>query len=183
MFDEKFKSQYDAIKAPDELYDRIIGSQSLKAKPKSTAYKKIGTLAAVLAVCVISCFVLMTFNSYPKIYVDGEKLSEKALTPSRDNTAVMLARAEAVYEYELKLKTKKGTVITVENGSLTTADGEIFLLQGESAPLDTDTVFIWSVPTDSDSQKYSIKLELNEKTYYIELSFDENGAVPVLRLK
>lgn len=183
MFDEKFKSQYDVIKAPDELYDRIIGSQTLKAKPKNTVYKKIGTLAAVLAVCVISCFVLMTFNSSPKIYVDGERLSEKALIPSQDNTAVTLARAEAVYEYKLRLKTKKGTVITVENGNLTTADGEIFLLQGESAPLDTDTVFIWSVPTDSDSQKYSIKLERNEKTYYIELSFAENGAVHVLRLK
>lgn len=185
MFDENFKSRYKNIKAPDELYDRIEQScRSMKAdKKKTVPFKRITAVAAVLVLTVISGIFLTVSNSMPTVYVDGEKLQGKTVLSKSDESTVMLARADGAFECELQLRIKKETVITAENGELRSKNGEILLLEGESDTFDGNISFVWAVFYENTDKVCLLKLCDDEKTYYLELSFDDVNSSPVLELK
>ena len=49
MFDEGFRSEYKSIKAPEELYARIINAEPVRKRNNVVAFRRIAASAAAFA--------------------------------------------------------------------------------------------------------------------------------------
>ncbi len=176
MFDEKFRAEYKNIKAPEELYSRIMNAEASEVKKSNIVqFRKIGSLAAAAAVILVCGFFFMTADKSPEVYLGTEKLTEEVHITEADTGSIMLARMSGEISCELTLELKTDTEITVNQGMLLAEDGEVLLSEEASSVFSGEVRCKWVVPFADTASAYLIKLEDKNGTYFIQLYFDSEA--------
>ena len=176
MPDRDFLEEYKNIKAPDELYSRIMNSAPSEAsKGNVVPFRRLGSLAAAVAVIVLIGFVLMSQNSVPEIYLGGERLTGEVAVSQAETDSIMLLRAGTEVICELTLDLKNASVLTAVNGIVSDNDGNILLNEGEETELKDKISIKWTVPFADTELSYELKLCDKNGAYSVILSFDKNS--------
>lgn len=176
MFNDKIKTEYQSIKAPDELYERILNTDRPgEKKAVVIPFRRYVAIAAALAVIVCSAFVLTGRNAAPDIYLGSEKLTGEITLTSENNDGIMLARTGREIGCEMTLRLKKDTVVTTVNGILLSDSGEVILTEGEEKTFSEPLQCKWLVPDADREMTYTISLSDKKGTYKINLYFDKQA--------
>lgn len=174
MFNDKVKAEYQSVKAPAELYERILNTDRPgEKKAVVIPFRRYAAIAAALAVIVCSVFVLTGRNAAPDIYLGSERLTGEITLTSENNDGIMLARTGREIGCEMTLRLKKDTVVTTVNGILLSDSGEVILTEGEEKTFSEPLQCKWLVPDADREMTYSICLSDKKGTYTINLYFDK----------
>ncbi len=173
MFDDKVREEYKSIKAPEELYEKIMNAEPAVNKTAQVIpFRKILAAAAALAITVISAFVLTGRNSMPVVYMGTEKLTGEIALTEVENNGIMLARMSNEISCEMTLELKKDTTVFLKQGILLSASGEVLLAQGENTVFSDTVRCNWTVPAADTSSVYEMEISDKNGTYLITLYFD-----------
>ncbi len=174
MFNDKVRAEYQSVKAPAELYERILNTDRPgEKKAVVIPFRRYAAIAAALAVIVCSAFVLTGRNAAPDIYLGSERLTGEITLTSENNDGIMLARTGREIGCEMTLRLKKDTVVTTVNGILLSDSGEVILTEGEEKTFSEPLQCKWLVPDADREMTYSICLSDKKGTYTINLYFDK----------
>ncbi|MBR3767754.1 MAG: hypothetical protein IKL10_05895 [Clostridia bacterium] len=176
MLDKKFTDEYKSIKAPVELYDRIMNAEKPEVKKSNVVpFGKLASLAAAVAVIIIAGFVFSS-DSLPAVYMGTEKLTGEVSIAEESNDALMLARAMNEIKCELTFDIKRETKIFLSEGLLFDEKDNIILEAEKEEVFSEKFSCKWVVPMADESRTYEIRLSDKNGTYFITLSFDrQNG--------
>jgi len=173
MFDEKFRAQYENIKAPDELYSRIMNAEAPEVKKNNTVlFRKIAATAAAAAVVLTASVFFIGRPVVPDIYIGEEKLTGEVTLSEEESPALMLARAGNEVKCELTLSIEKDTFISISEGFLFDVDGNLLLDAEEGKNFSEELFCSWNVPNADSEKQYEMTLRDKNGTYIITLSFD-----------
>ena len=174
MSDRKVREEYLKIKAPDELYERIMNTEPTREeKAVIVPFRKIAAMAAALAVIIATGFILTNFDSSPVIYMGSERLTGEIALTQAENDGIMLARASNEVSCEIVLELKKETTVTLSQGILLSQSGEVLLAENESSVFSESLRCNWIVPGADESIVYKMTLSDNKGSYNITLYFDK----------
>lgn len=115
MFDDKQKSAYSAVKAPDGLRERVFSSAENKKDNIlvfRTAFSKAIAAAACIALVAVAVFTVFNGNGF-EVSINGSSVSENASVEIAGGGAARLI-SEAEVRVELELD--GGAFITVDSG-------------------------------------------------------------------
>ncbi len=173
MFNEEIRAEYQKIKAPDELYERILNADRTEEKKAVVIpFRRIGALAAAFAVIICCAFVLTGRSVAPDIYLGSEKLTGEIALTKENNDGIMLARTGNEIGCEMTLQLKKDTTVTVVQGILLSDSGEVILAEGENKIFSDDLRCKWLVPDAREDMTYALSISDKKGTYLINLYFD-----------
>lgn len=174
MFNDKVKSEYQTIKAPEELYERILNTDRPGEKKAAVIpFRRIAALAAAFTVVICCAFVLTQRSNMPDIYLGSEKLTSEITLTSESNDGIMLARTGTEIGCEMTLELKKDTMVSAVNGILLSDSGEVILTEGEEKTFSEPLQCKWLVPDADREMTYEIRLSDKKGTYTINLYFDK----------
>lgn len=174
MFDDKVKAQYQSIKAPEELYERILNTDRPgEKKAVVIPFRRAAAMVAALAVIICSAFALTSRSNMPDIYLGSERLTGEVILTSESNDGIMLARAGTEIGCEMTLQLKKETEVSVIHGILLSDSGEVILAEGEEKVFSENLQVKWLVPDADREMTYEISLSDKKGTYTINLYFDK----------
>ncbi len=178
MSDKGFISRYKSIKAPDELYGRIMNADIPEDKRNIKVYVKTAlSIAAVFAAVIVTAFMLNGRNYVPGVYVEGERLTGEVSITEADNGGIMLARSISELTCNLEFDLKEETVISLSDGLLFSDDGEILLESGKEASFNGRICAKWLIPGADSTKTYNARLQDKNGTYFIILSFDSQAQI------
>ena len=173
MFNEEIRAEYQKIKAPDELYDRILNADRTgEKKAVVIPFRRIAALAAALAVIICSTFILTDRSAMPDIFLGSERLTGEIALTNENNDGIMLARMGNEVGCEMTLQLKKDTTVTVIHGILLSDSGEVILAEGENKVFSDDLRCKWLVPDADEDMTYTLSISDKKGTYNINLYFD-----------
>lgn len=176
MFNDKVRAEYQSIKAPEELYERILNTDRPgKKKAVVIPFRKYAALAAALAVVVLGAFALTGNGGAPEIYLGNERLTGEVALTSESNNGIMLARAGTEIGCEMTLSLKKDTVVSAVNGILLSDSGEVILAEGEEKTFSEPLQCKWLVPDADREASYELRLSDKKGTHIINLYFDKQA--------
>ena len=157
MFDKKQLDAYKSIKAPHELYEKVMDSQPTKNKSKIYLIPMVAGFAACL---VIFVGAFMAFDSSGlKVSVFGRELTSTVSYNPSTEPSVASARALPTLSVPVKLEISKNTEVSVSSG---------FILLGDSSPATSVTV--------DDNTELIWEIELTDKFIPCEMTLkDKNG--------
>lgn len=174
MFNDRVRAEYQSIKAPEELYERILNTDRPgEKKAVVIPFRKYAALAAALAVIICSVFILTDSGAAPGIYLGSERLTGEITLTSENNDGIMLARTGREIDCEMTLELKKDTKVTAVNGILLSDSGEVILTEGEEKSFSESLQCKWLVPDADTEQSYELCLSDKKGTYSINLYFDK----------
>lgn len=169
----KFISEYKSIKAPDELYERILNADTVREKKNNVVlFRRIAASAAAFAVIAVTGFVLLTGDSAPEIYVGNEQLTGEITLSEAQNNGIMLARAGDAVECDLNFSVKREALVSVSDGFLQDADGKTILESGENKSFSGEFTAKWTVPFADAEKEYTLILKDKKNEYSVKLYFD-----------
>ena len=121
MFGENDKKAYQSVKAPDELYDRILSSAE-ESKQEKPLFKTNLSRIVAAAACVVFVFgaVFFSFSNGGNVSVklNGSAVKEGAsVVVTNEAAPYALAREFSPAQIELTLDITKEALITVDSGS------------------------------------------------------------------
>ena len=167
------RAEYQSIKAPEELYERILNTDRPgEKKAVVVPFRRYAALAAALAVIVCSAFILTGRSAAPDIYLGSERLTGEITLTSESNDGIMLARTGREIGCEMTLSIKKDTVVSAVNGILFSDSGEVILAEGENKVFSEDLRCKWLVPDAREDMTYALSISDKKGTYIINLYFD-----------
>ena len=173
MFNEEIRAEYQKIKAPDELYERILNAERTgKKNAVVIPFRKVAAMAAAVAVIICCAFVLTNTSSVPDIYLGSERLTGEIALTNENNDGIMLARMGNEVGCEMTLQLKKDTTVTVIHGILLSDSGEVILAEGENKIFSDDLRCKWLVPDAREDMTYTLSISDKKGTYNINLYFD-----------
>ncbi len=174
MFNDKIRTEYQSIKAPEELYERILNTDRPgEKKAVVIPFRRYAALAAALAVIICSAFVLTGRSAAPDIYLGSERLTGEITLTSENNDGIMLARTGTEIGCEMTLRLKKDTEVFAVNGILLSDSGEVILAEGEEKTFSESLQCKWLVPDADREMTYTLSLSDKKGTYTINLYFDK----------
>ena len=174
MFNDRIRAEYQSIKAPEELYERILNTDRPgEKKAVVVPFRRYAALAAALAVIVCSAFILTGRSAAPDIYLGSERLTGEITLTSENNDGIMLARTGREIGCEMTLSLKKDTVVSAVNGILFSDSGEVILSEGEEKIFSEPLQCKWLVPDAHREESYELCLSHKKGTYTINLYFDK----------
>ena len=172
MFNEEIRAEYQKIKAPDELYERILNADRAgDKKAEVIPFRRIAALAAAFAV-IVCCSVLAGRSDAPGIYLGSERLTDEIALTNENNDGIALARMGNEIGCEMTLQLKKDTTVTVIQGILLSDSGEVILAEGENKVFSEDLRCKWLVPDARKDLTYALSISDKKGTYIINLYFD-----------
>lgn len=173
MFDDKFIEEYKRIKAPDELYQRILGEEKKENKTsRVVVFRRLTAAAAAIAVIIAAGLALMPRGNQPTVYVNGNELSEAVTFASSAGDGIMLARNFSELSCEIDIRFPELTQVTVHDGILTSEDGTIILSAEGTMDCEASLKAVWTVPDADNSLVYSLSFKDKNGSYRITLYFD-----------
>ena len=166
MFDDKQKNAYSAVKAPDELRERVFSSAESK-KDNVLVFRTAFSKAVAAAACIALVFVAMVavFNG------NGFDVSINGSSVSADSSIELAgAKARSVTEAQVKVS------LELDGGAHITVDSGKFDVQGEEKGLtefsaDDDIEIVWR--TDG-LKKSEMTVDYGRETCVLVL--EHNGA-------
>lgn len=173
MFDKSFISEYKSIKAPDELYERILNADTVRTKKNNVVlFRKIAASAAAFAVIAVTGFILLSGNDSPEIYVGSEQLTGEITISEAGNKGIMLARAGDAVECELDIVLKRDASAVLSDGVLLSESGEVILRTGEEKVFSEKIICKWTVPFADTEKEYTLTLKDKKNEHSVKLYFD-----------
>ncbi len=174
MSDESLRAEYLKIKAPEQLYERIMNAGPTEEKNTVVIpFRKIVAMAAALAVIIATGFMLTTVNTVPAVYMGNERLTGEITLTQAENDGIMLARMGNEVSCEMTLELKRDTTVELTQGLLLSQSGEVLLAEGEKSVFSDDLFCKWVVPAADEETTYSVGLSDKKGTYLINLYFDK----------
>ncbi len=176
MFDKKQIDAYNSIKAPDELYEKVISNGASTKKSKIYLLPLVASFAACL---VIFVGAFMAFNSSGlKVSVFGQELTSTVSYTPESEAGVALARAVPTLSVPVELDVNKATDISVSSG---------FIFLGASSPATSVTVeekteLTWLVELTDDFTSCEMTLKDSKGTTTLTLTQDETDGSFTVRI-
>ncbi len=176
MFDKKQLDAYNSIKAPDELYEKVIGSESTKKKSKIYLIPLVASFAACLVIFV-GAFIAFD-SSELKVSVFGEELTSTVSYNPSSEASVASARALPTLSVPVELEISKTTEVSVSSG---------FILLGASSPAtsvtsDENIQLIWEIELKDDFTPCEMTLKDKNGTTTLTLTQDETDGSYIVRI-
>ena len=173
MFNDKVRAEYQSVKAPEELYERIMNAEPAREeKAVVVQFRKIAAMAAALAVIVATGFILTMSDNAPVIYMGSERLTGEIALTQAENDGIMLARMGNDVSCEIVLELKKETTVALSQGILLSQSGEVLLAEKEMKEFSGSLRCNWVVPAADEEVIYEMTLADKKDTYNITLYFD-----------
>ena len=174
MFNDKLRAEYQSIKAPEELYERILNTDRPEEKKAVVIpFRRIAATAAAFAVIICCAFILTSRSNMPDIYLGSERLTGEITLTRENNDGIMLARMGTEIGCEMSLQLKKDTNVSVIHGILLSDSGEVILEEGEEKVFSEALQCKWLVPDADREMTYTLSLSDKKGTYLINLYFDK----------
>lgn len=167
MFSEEQVKAYKSIKAPDELYERVLTACETPVKKKNNIYK-FSSLAACLAVFIAVAIVFGAagFSGGTTVNINGSALSA---SPIALPVSAAEASARTVSGIQLEADVEK-------NSDIYTSDGNVYIYDTE-----TDEELYGNITAEKVTLVWDIIPENTEKTYVLTIE-NSRGATEVTLL-
>ncbi len=173
MFDDNFISEYKSIKAPDELYQRILREEKKEnTASRVVVFRRVAAMAAAIAVMIGVGFMLRSEGTRPSVYVNGSELTETVTFAGAQQNGIMLARNLNELACEVDIEFSVPTEITADGGILTAEDGTVILASGSAVTREGAFKAVWTIPGADNELVYSLSFEDKDGSYRIKLYFD-----------
>lgn len=172
MFDEKIKEEYRSIKAPEELYERIMNAESSDNKNNIVSIRKTLSVAAVLAVVILASLFFYKGNSVPEIYMGAERLTGEVSVTQNSGDGISLARAINEISCVLTFDLKTDTKFILSDGFLSDGENSVILEKNEEENFNGRFSCKWVIPMADEAETYEIRLTDKKGTYFVNLYFD-----------
>lgn len=170
MFSDKQKEAYSAVKAPDELRERILASAEETKKDNTVLFKtqfsRILAAAACIVLVTVAAFYAFNGNGID-INVNGASVAENAsVALAETHNGVALARAAGDAEVRVSIDIKGDAFITVDSGSFDVVGKESGLTEYSA---EESVEVIWK----SDGMKKSeMTVDYGRRTSVLVLEYD-----------
>ncbi len=169
MFDKKQKDAYSAVKAPDELRERIFSSaadENNNVFVFKTAFSRAVAAAACIVLVAVAAFTVFSGDGI-EVSIDGSAVERNASVEIARADVSPNARAVSDAEVKLTLELDGGAHITVSSGS--------FDVVGESKEMtefsaDEDVDLVWR---SNGLEKSEMTVDYGRKTCVLVL--EHNG--------
>lgn len=168
MFNDKQKEAYSAVKAPEELRERVLASAEESQKDNTVLFKTQFSRIAAAAACVVFVAVaaFYAFNSNGiDISVNGVEVAENQ-TVALTDVPSPLARFAPWAEIKLELDITSDAFITVDSGSFDVVDKETNLTEYSA---EESIEIIWR---SDGMQKSEMTVDYGRKTCVLVLEYD-----------
>ncbi len=165
MFDDKQKNAYSAVKAPEELRERVFSSAENKKDNIlvfRTAFSRAVAAAACIALVAVAVLTVFNGNGF-EVSVNGSSVAERA---SVDVAGGGAARTVSEAEVRVELELDGGAFITVDSGEFD-VEGEEKGLTEFSA--NDDVEIVWR---SSGLQKSEMTVDYGRETCVLVLEHD-----------
>ncbi len=165
MFDDKQKNAYSAVKAPDELRERVFSSAENR-KDNILVFRTAFSRAIAAAACIVlvaaAVFTVFNGNGF-EVSINGSSVSE--------NTSVEIgrggaARSVAEAEVSVKLELDGGAHITVDSGEFDVSGEEKGLTEFSAHD---DVEIVWR---SSGLQRSEMTVDYGRETCVLVLEYD-----------
>ncbi len=174
MFDKKHIDAYSNIKAPDELFEKVVN-----AKPEKSKVYLIPLISS-LAACLILIFGVAAFSSMsfnPEVSFNGAVLTADTVITGTTNSGVAPAsayemRSLATLKIPVELKLDSKTEVAVSNGAIILENGE----RTQNTSLEGNIALLWEVPQNAEETECTMTLESFGKTQQIILTLYPDGS-------
>ncbi len=175
MSDSRFREEYLNIKAPEELYDRIVNADETEVKSgKLVQFRRIGSLAAAIAVILVAGFFFMNSDKTPEVYVGAERLTEEVHITQAQSESLMLARLGNEIMCDLTINLRTETEVFTSWGTLYSENGEILADNNKTGVFSGELKCKWVVPVPDPSFSYLITLKDKNGFHYVKLYYDND---------
>lgn len=173
MPDERFKEQYKNIKAPDELYSRIMNAEFSSVKKKKAPVISIaGSIAASVAVIFIAAFGFFGNPASPVIFAGEEKLTGEVVLTEDDSADIMLLRSTGEISCNFTVELKENSLVEISEGFLFDENGNILIDSQQGKEFSEKLTCCWTVFNADTEKQYEMKLSDKNGIYIITMSFD-----------
>lgn len=165
MFNKSQIEAYNNIKAPDELFEKVVNS-----KPKKNKIYLI-PLVSSLAACLILIFGVAVFaNSFnPQVTFNGQSLKDSVVFYDISPISTMDMRSSPVLSMPLEIELSEETQVSVSEGVMILENGE----RVTGTDLDGTVNLIWEVERTGDFPESKMTLESRKGTKQITLTQNE----------
>lgn len=172
MADKKFREEYGSIKAPEELYGRIMNARKDEVKSTVQPFRKIVAAAASFAVILTAAVAMLTYDKSPEIYVGGTRLTGEIELTEKNNDGLMLARAGNEVSCEFNFSFDRETTVSLSDGILLSENGTVISASDEEKSFKDSLLCKWVIGNADNGKTYEMKLSDGRKNYLITLFFD-----------
>ena len=165
MFNKSQLDAYSNIKAPDELFEKVVNS-----KPKKSKIYLI-PLVSSLAACLILVFGVAVFgNSFnPQVTFNGQSLTDSVQFYDISPISTMDMRSSPVLSMPLEFKLSDETQVSVSEGVIILENGE----RVSRTTLEGDVTVIWEIQRQGDFPESKMTLESSKGSKEIILTQSE----------
>ena len=165
MFSKSQLDTYNNIKAPAELYEKVVN-----AKPKKNnlyIIPFVSTLAACLV--LISGIYIFAKDSKPEIIFNGQELTSAVVFYDISPAMELDMRSSPVLSIPLELTLKEETTVTASHGKLC-CEG---YAPASALTLNDTASVLWEIQREEDFSPCKLTLEANGNTTVITLTQNE----------
>ncbi len=165
MFNKSQVDAYSDIKAPQELYAKVISS-----KPKKSKIYLI-PLVSSLAACIILIFGVAAFGSSynPQVTFNGQELTDSVVFYDISPANALDMRSSPVLSVPVELELSEKTQVFVSEGVLVLDNGE----RTEYNTYEGKVSFVWEIERTGDFPTSAMTLESDKGTKEIILTQNE----------
>lgn len=173
MSDKSFIAEYKSIKAPDELFDKIMTDSRPPEKTNIKVYIKTAAgIAAALIITLVSAFALTGNSNAPSIFIGDELLTGEVLITSENADGIMLARAVNELCVNFRIEEKEDISITPKNGFVLDENGEILCEENNTLGISSSSALRWTIPIPDENSIYTMDISDKNGNHTLTLSFD-----------
>lgn len=169
MFNNSQREAYNNIKAPDELYSKVINS-----KPEKSKIYLI-PLVSSLAACLILIFGVAAFTSgfNPQVTFNGQQLTDSVVFYDISPAKALDMRSSLVLSVPIELELPEKTQVFVSEGILVLENGErtqYYAYEGKIS-------FVWEIERTGDFPDAKMTLKSDKGTKEISLTQNEADGI------
>lgn len=163
MFNEQERTAYQSIRAPQELYDKVMTAK----KPAKRWGKYVPGLAAACLVLVMTAGLFFR-GSDPVIVIQGQQLESSIeyfdLAPASE------MRSSPMLTVPVELELSKRTQVCVTQGQLTDGEGQT---AGELTVSGSVTL-LWEIPRGADMAQCEMRIGTGKNATVLTLEYEES---------
>lgn len=166
MFKKSQLDAYSSIKAPDELFEKVVN-----AKPKKSKVYLI-PLVSSLAACLILIFGVAVFFSSgfnPNVTFNGQTLTDSVVFYDISPVSAMDMRSSPVISMPLEIELSEETQVWVSEGVMILENGE----RVTKATLEGKVTIVWEIERKDDFPESEMTLQSHKGTRQITLTQNE----------
>lgn len=165
MFNKSQAEAYNSIKAPDELFDKVVNS-----KPKKSKVYLI-PLVSSMAACLILVFGVAAFNSSynPQVTFNGQNLTESVVFYDISPANVFDMRSSPVLSVPVELQVDEETNVSVSTGILVLENGD----RVKYNTIKGKVALVWEIERTGDFPEAKMTLHSDNGTKDIILTQNE----------